>query len=83
MNDLLLREWPVECRSCGKVFSINAQDFDFQEEGFNQEDERPMGVERVFETTLCDYRCPICKCKLEKITLYEYPDGGQNYAVAE
>jgi len=80
MNDLLSSAWRIECSACGKDFNLDVKEFEFEEVC---REERPMGVERTYESENIDFCCTYCGREIKKITLYEYPDGVRNYGVAE
>lgn len=72
-NNLLIR-----CDKCGELFSINADDINFEWEG-GQVDDRDMGPENeyVSEETCT---CPNCSNQIElSFHVWEYPLGTFNY----
>lgn len=72
----------VECENCKKNFEYNLNWREVEGESISDE-ERGMGDEKVHHCYVNEFKCPNCDCNniINVVDVYEYPDGGFNYAI--
>lgn len=70
----------IECEKCSEKFSLKVN---WRNAEIVETQEREMGCEIVHRCIIDEdnFKCPNCGCKINEVYVYEYPEGGFNYAI--